>query len=289
MSESVVQETELRTALAKKEEELGLLLEEIHQLERGPKECEERLVRLERYFGDLRRGDAVPLHSEALHAVGKVMKDEEARQIAEDVAHGRVAHRQHCREHTETGNFVLGRGFMAIDRWAHFNAIDEAQRRNQFHPVIDDVYYTQQHLPRQAEAAPVVFMGPGGFQDRTLGSLQHGARDDQFWLDRSPLPRGSKVATPPAPLFSTDVASPAAAAIGGGREDTCVAVDWLGLKRRNMPVPEDVLRLMRQRGVGLPQNQDDYPAEPGSPVVDRLGLQRQGEPQAGRGVFGWLK
>lgn len=289
MSETAAEETELRGALARKEEELGRLLEEIQHLERGPKECEERLLRLERYFGDLRRGDAVPLHSKALHAVGKVMKDEEARQIAEDVAHGRVAHRKTCREHTETGNFVLGQGFMAMDRWAHFNAAEEIERQNQFHPVIDEVLYTQQHLPRQAEAAPVVFMGPCGFQDRTLGSLQHGARDDQFWLDRSPLPRGSKAATPQAPFFPTGSPSPAAAAAGGGREDSCVAVDWLGLKRRGMPVPEDVLRLMRQRGVSLPQSQDDYPVEPGSPVFDRVGLQRQGEPQAGRGVFGWLK
>jgi len=288
MSGTVAEETELRGVLARKEEELGRLLEEIQHLERGPKECEDRLLRLERYFGDLRRGDAVPIHSTALHAVGKVMKDEEARQIAEDVAHGRVAHRKTCREHTDQGNFVLGRGFVPIDNWATVTAIEDAQRRNQFHPAIDDVYYTEQHIPRQAEAAPVVFMGPCGFQDRTLGSLQHGARDDQFWLDRPPLPIGNKVATPATPLFPTGSPSPAAAA-GAGREDSCVAVDWLGLKRRNMPVPEEVLRLMRQRGVALPQNQDDYPVEPGSPVVDRLGLSRQGEPQAGRGVFGWLK
>lgn len=231
-------EAELRDVLAQRETELGHLLQEVERLERTPQHVEARLRRLEAYFSDLRRGDAVRICSPALHEVGKVMKDEQAMRIVDDVAHGRVGHQSHflgdaaADGHTDASNLVLGQGFMPLDRMALHYATQDMQRKRGYHPAIEEVHFAG-HLPREVAPAQPVFMGPRGSRDAVMASLKL-TGSDTFWLDRLPLKAGA----PQEPALS-QLQPQASAALPGLGQDN-MPVDWLGLKQRGIPIPEDL-------------------------------------------------
>jgi len=243
-------EDELREVLSQRETKLGELLQEIDRLESVPQHVEARLQRLERYYSDLRPGDAVRLRSPALHAVGRVMKDEEARQIAEDVAHGRKPLAANINQgpgvasaegHTDAGNLVLGRGYMPMDRVSLHFFDQAAGRRQQYHPTIDEVHYAG-HISQEVEMAQPVWMGPRGRKERMpSGSIMHKGGEG-FWLDQPPS-TGHAPISPKQPEFP-----PQGFQRGLAGQDT-MPVDWLGLKQRNVPVPEDLEPPERERGI----------------------------------------
>lgn len=239
-------EDELRDILAERESVLHHLLEEVERLERAPQHYEARLRRLEKYFADLRPEDAVRLHSPALHAVGKVMKDDEARQIAEDVAHKRigVVHRHHgvgvevAEGHTDTSNLVLGQGYMPIDRMALLKATQDSQQQQRYHPGIEQVHYLG-HVSRVLEPAQPVFMGPGGRKERRSASNLSKGNDDTFWLDR-PQFSAPEIPQSMPPLSAPSAPSHDRAFHPGVRHDD-FPVDWVGWKRRGNVVPDDLV------------------------------------------------
>lgn len=240
-------EQALGQALEQRERELGRLLEEIESLERAPAHLEERLEQLERYFSDLRPGDTLQLYSPALHTAGRFLEEERARaspngwmQRCDLLA----AHHDHHRRmgsdapytgfeavQPQSGDMVLAKDCMLLDRVSLHHVNAHAERRQGFHPTIEKVHYAG-HVGRPDEEVHHVFVTPGGgVEKRPLRPLSHDP--GTFWLHR----RHRLEQHVPAQQEPPPGAGPPQSHVAA--QDRA-AVDWLGLARRGEPVPEDL-------------------------------------------------
>lgn len=257
-------EDDLRAILAEREVMLGDLLKEVESLERTPQLLEDRLRRLEHYFRGTRPDDRMPFRSPELHALGKVMK---ANPAAGDVARGR-APRLTPGQGADSSHMVNGRyEHLAFDRMAlnyttqdflpfqcdgcqkYFclheaqpcetagenddggvvcpfcgNRVESAkiadlQRKPNYHPTVDEVHFCG-HLSSRFPAQPVV-LGSRSCRERVMASLldeaSHKVRSDEM-----------------------DLFEPPEDMVPGLMSQDDQAVDWLGLKRRGLPIPEDL-------------------------------------------------
>mmetsp|Transcript_25881 Transcript_25881/g.73652 ORF Transcript_25881/g.73652 Transcript_25881/m.73652 type:complete len:282 (+) Transcript_25881:67-912(+) len=249
-------EHELRAALAAREAAAAELLKEIEAFERGPERYERRLAELERYFSDMRAGDTVLLFSPPLYQTGKFMEEEGARaspngwvQRCDLVAE----HHRHFRDTASDAqgdsynplhprDLVLGNACMLIDHVADDYAANHDKRRKALHPTIEKQHFAG-HLSREVEPIPQLFVGHNGLWEEQRPRASEPA--STFWLDKSSPPgsRGALVeegGSPQERLRQAAAFDERAAGRVRVEEQDRTAVDWLGLARRGLPIPEDL-------------------------------------------------
>lgn len=259
---------ELRGYLQSRDHLVAKALQEVEELEVAPRYFAERLNRLESYFKDLRPGDTVRLVDPQLkletEAIKEQLRLEERRNYMdrphldheEDHSSGRFfSSADRVVAHADHEDFVLGKGYLPIDRNALHYKRATGERRQNYHPTIDAVHYAG-NLEAHTETVQPMWVLPGGHLERR--PLEIPDPSSTFWLERPRVPPPSFAGiSGDRPLFgqgavsNTDVPVPPSArpAMGEGgaarAEDPLgkatpmhqepMPVDWLGLARRGIP------------------------------------------------------